>query len=154
MIYRALPPSNKVDPFGVAAQHQRMVTNLRVRLLQRQPCPCQTKQPGAAALPTRHYAIYDFVVKGSCLCHGHADRCGPARGSKPSPEKTNSMVSDCPPGRRFNVHGFTGEVVAVAPSAACTQRCAATCTYPHSFTHHYRDLRLWKALIKVLGLML
>lgn len=95
VIYRALPPSNKVDPFGPAAQHQLMVTNLRVRLLQRQPCLCQTKHPAAAAaLPTDHYAIYDFIVKGSCLCNGHADRCVPARGYKPGLEKPNNMVSE------------------------------------------------------------
>ncbi len=72
-----------------------MITNLRVRLLQRQLCPCQAKHPGAAALPTDHYAIYDFIVKGSCLCNGHADYCVPARGFQPSQQKTNNMVSDC-----------------------------------------------------------
>ncbi|TNN00310.1 hypothetical protein fugu_011556 [Takifugu bimaculatus] len=85
VIYRALPPSNKMDPFGPAAQHQLMVTNLRVRLLRRQPCPCRTKHPSAAALPTEHYAIYDFIVKGSCLCNGHADQCVPAQGLQARP---------------------------------------------------------------------
>lgn len=135
MIYRALPPSNKVDPFGPAAQHQLMVTNLRVRLLQRQPCPCQMKQPGAATLPTEHYAIYDFIVKGSCLCNGHADHCVPARGYKPSLEKTNNMVSDATSGfmnrqtsrRHRNLHGLIGEVVGVVPSAGFAQLCAGMC---------------------------
>lgn len=98
MIYRALPPSNRLDPFGVAAQHQLMVTNLRVRLLQRQPCPCQAKQPGTAALPTYHYAIYDFILKGSCLCHGHAEHCVPARGSQGRLERSPSMVRQPPAG--------------------------------------------------------
>lgn len=66
-----------------------MVTNLRVRLLQRQQCPCQAKHPGGAVLPTDHYAIYDFIVKGSCLCNGHADHCVPAGGQ----QKANNMVS-------------------------------------------------------------
>uniref|UniRef100_A0A3B4EWK1 Netrin-1 n=1 Tax=Pundamilia nyererei TaxID=303518 RepID=A0A3B4EWK1_9CICH len=78
VIYRALSPWHSVDPYGPAAQDQLMVTNLRVRLLQNQPCPCQAKHPGASALPTDHYAIYDFIVKGSCLCNGHADHCEPA----------------------------------------------------------------------------
>lgn len=94
VIYRALPPWHKVDPYGSAAQHQLMITNLRVRLLQRQPCPCQVKHPGAATLPTDHFAIYDFIVKGSCLCNGHADHCVPARGFQPSPQKTGNMVSN------------------------------------------------------------
>uniref|UniRef100_A0A8D3DMX3 Netrin-1 n=1 Tax=Scophthalmus maximus TaxID=52904 RepID=A0A8D3DMX3_SCOMX len=83
VIYRALSPWQSVDPYGPAAQDQLMITNLRVRLLQRQPCPCQAKHPGAAILPTDHFAIYDFIVKGSCLCNGHADHCVPARGYQP-----------------------------------------------------------------------
>uniref|UniRef100_A0A3Q1GUA5 Netrin 4 n=1 Tax=Acanthochromis polyacanthus TaxID=80966 RepID=A0A3Q1GUA5_9TELE len=85
VIYRALSPWHSVDPYGPAAQDQLMITNLRVRLLQSQTCPCQAKHPGAAVLPTDHYAIYDFIVKGSCLCNGHADHCVPTRGSKPTP---------------------------------------------------------------------
>lgn len=91
VIYRALPPSNQLDPFGAAAQHQLMVTNLRVCLLQRQPCPCQAEQPGTAALPTRHYAIYHFTLKGSCLCYGHAEQCVPARGSQGRLERSPSQ---------------------------------------------------------------
>lgn len=113
VIYRALPPSDKLDPFGRAAQHQLMVTNLRVRLLQRQPCACQTKQPGAATLPMEHYAIYDFIVKGSCLCNGHADHCVPARGYKPSLEKSSNMVSD--------------STLGVVPSTGFAQLCAGMC---------------------------
>lgn len=132
VIYRALPPSNKMDPFGPAAQHQLMVTNLRVHLLRRQPCPCRTKHPGAAALPTEHYAIYDFIVKGSCLCNGHADQCVPARGYKPGPEKADNMVSGSIPALlttqssqlHRNLHSLIGEVVGVVPSAPFTQLCA------------------------------
>lgn len=94
VIYRALPPWRKVDPYGPAAQHQLMITNLRVRLLQRQPCPCQAKDLEAAILPTDHYAIYDFIVKGSCLCNGHADHCVPSRGFRAGQQKTSNMVRD------------------------------------------------------------
>lgn len=30
-----------------------------------------------------HYAIYDFIVKGSCFCNGHADQCIPIDGFRP-----------------------------------------------------------------------
>lgn len=95
VIYRALPPWHKVDPFGPAAQHQLMITNLRVRLLRSQPCPCQAKRPSDAVLSTDHYAVYDFIVKGSCLCNGHADHCVAARGYQPSQQRPNNMVGDC-----------------------------------------------------------
>ncbi|XP_075995983.1 netrin-4-like [Genypterus blacodes] len=75
VIYRALSPWHSMDPYGPDAQDQLMITNLRVRLLQRQPCPCQAKHPEAHLLPTDHYAVYDFIVKGSCLCNGHAEHC-------------------------------------------------------------------------------
>uniref|UniRef100_A0A8C6V727 Netrin 4 n=1 Tax=Neogobius melanostomus TaxID=47308 RepID=A0A8C6V727_9GOBI len=87
VIYRALSPGSTLDPYGPDAQEQLMVTNLRVRLLQRQPCPCEAKHSGA--LPTNHYAIYDFIVKGSCLCNGHADHCVPVSGHQ---KKTHNMV--------------------------------------------------------------
>lgn len=92
VIYRALSPWQSVDPYGAAARDQLMITNLRVRLLQQQPCPCQDKDLGAASLPTAHYAIYDFIVKGSCLCHGHADHCLPATDHQSSPDKTSNVV--------------------------------------------------------------
>ncbi|XP_072291962.1 netrin-4-like [Eucyclogobius newberryi] len=87
VIYRALSPGSALDPYGPDAQEQLMVTNLRVQLLQRQPCPCEAKHSGD--LPTKHYAIYDFIVKGSCLCNGHADHCVPVSGHQ---RKTHNMV--------------------------------------------------------------
>ncbi|KAG7521564.1 netrin-4-like [Solea senegalensis] len=93
VIYRALSLWQSVDPYGLAARDQLMITNLRVRLLQRQLCPCQSKHPRAAALPTDHYAIYDFIVKGSCLCNGHADHCVAAKGyQQQNQQKTSNMV--------------------------------------------------------------
>lgn len=158
-----------MDPFGPAAQHQLMVTNLRVRLLQRQPCPCRAKHPGAAALPTEHYAIYDLIVKGSCLCNGHADQCVPARGYRPGLEKADNMVSDSIPGSRNiqssqlhrNLQISLEKLWVLLPLLSCVQVCDAKargCSkdwiLDRSFTHHYRDLRLWNTLIKVPGLML
>ncbi|XP_069499503.1 netrin-4-like isoform X2 [Ambystoma mexicanum] len=76
VIYRALTPYNRIsDPYGPDAQDLMKLTNLRLRLLKRQDCPCQ----GAGLLekPQRfaHYAIYDLIVRGSCFCNGHAEEC-------------------------------------------------------------------------------
>lgn len=92
VIYRALSPWQSMNPYGPAAQDQLMITNLRVHLLQHQLCPCQSKHPGDKVLPTDHYAVYDFIVKGSCLCNGHAEHCIPARGFHPSQQRTSNMV--------------------------------------------------------------
>ncbi|XP_051856947.1 netrin-4 isoform X2 [Antechinus flavipes] len=84
VIYRALsPPYAAEDPYSASAQDQLKITNLRVQLLKRQPCPCQGNDLNAKPQHFTHYAIYDFIVKGSCFCNGHADHCGPADGFRP-----------------------------------------------------------------------
>ncbi|XP_056603836.1 netrin-4 isoform X2 [Triplophysa dalaica] len=77
VIYRALSPWDKLDPYSITAQAHLSITNIRVHLLQPQSCPCQHKFPDAN-FATAHYAIYDLISKGGCLCHGHADHCVPA----------------------------------------------------------------------------
>ncbi|KAM6306986.1 netrin-4-like [Podargus strigoides] len=87
VIYRALsPPYAADDPYSTEAQAQLKITNLRVWLLERQGCPClpaslapQPPQPP----PPLHYTVYDFTVKGSCFCNGHADHRVPVTGFKP-----------------------------------------------------------------------
>lgn len=96
MIYRTLPKWESLDPFGLEGQQQLRVTNIRIRLLERQPCPCQAKVAAAApgeSLPTRHFAIYDLIVKGSCFCSGHAEQCLPAPGYQPVRDRTSHVVS-------------------------------------------------------------
>ncbi|KAM6985681.1 netrin-4 [Aplochiton taeniatus] len=94
VIYRALPQWESLDPFGAEAQGQLRVTNIRVRLLKHQSCPCQTKDLTSAAIAplTQHFAIYDLIVKGSCFCSGHAEQCVPAPGYHPARDKTNHVV--------------------------------------------------------------
>lgn len=84
VIFRALsPPYAAEDPYSAEAQAQLKITNLRVRLLERQGCPCLPAGPAPQPPPSLHYAIYDFIVKGSCFCNGHADHCIPVAGFKP-----------------------------------------------------------------------
>ncbi|XP_019370603.1 PREDICTED: netrin-4 [Gavialis gangeticus] len=84
VIYRALsPPYSAEDPYSTEAQAQLKITNLRVRLLKRQACPCKDNDLKAKPQQFMHYAISDFIVKGSCFCNGHADRCVPVSGFKP-----------------------------------------------------------------------
>ncbi|NWW15565.1 NET4 protein, partial [Falcunculus frontatus] len=84
VIFRALsPPYAAEDPYSAEAQAQLKITNLRVQLLERQGCPCLPTSPALQPPPSPHYAIYDFIVKGSCFCNGHADHCIPVAGFKP-----------------------------------------------------------------------
>ncbi|XP_017936271.1 netrin-4 [Manacus vitellinus] len=84
VIFRALsPPYAAEDPYSAEAQAQLKITNLRVRLLERQGCPCLPAPQNPQPTPSLHFAIYDFIVKGSCFCNGHADHCIPVAGFKP-----------------------------------------------------------------------
>ncbi|KAL4624936.1 netrin-4 isoform X1 [Arapaima gigas] len=92
VIYRALPPWQSLDPFSEAGQKQLRITNLRLRLLERQECPCLAKDPKAQPQLMMHFAIYDFIVKGSCFCNGHAEHCVPASGYQPVRERSSHVV--------------------------------------------------------------
>ncbi|KAG8439591.1 hypothetical protein GDO86_005687 [Hymenochirus boettgeri] len=81
VIYRAMSsPYSSEDPYSIEAQDQLKITNLRVQLLKQQACPCEGKHPELKPQYFAHYAVYDFIVKGSCFCNGHADHCVPADG--------------------------------------------------------------------------
>ncbi|XP_075065524.1 netrin-4 isoform X2 [Mixophyes fleayi] len=81
VIYRAMsPPYTTVDPYSKEAQDQLKITNLRVQLLKQQMCPCHNKNSDIKPQSLLHYAVYDFIVKGSCFCSGHADHCVPTDG--------------------------------------------------------------------------
>lgn len=96
VIYRALPKWESLDPFGVEGQQQLKVTNIRIRLLKHQSCSCKAKDLASAreARPTRHFAVYDLIVKGSCSCNGHAEQCVPAPGYQPIRDRTNHVVRE------------------------------------------------------------
>ncbi|XP_053572856.1 LOW QUALITY PROTEIN: netrin-4 [Bombina bombina] len=81
VIYRAMsPPYSAEDPYSTEAQDQLKITNLRVQLLKQQQCPCHGKDLDTKPQYLSHYAVYDFIVKGSCFCNGHADHCVPVDG--------------------------------------------------------------------------
>ncbi|EPY78892.1 hypothetical protein CB1_000994004 [Camelus ferus] len=84
VIFRALsPPYDVENPYSAKVQEQLKITNLRVQLLKRQSCPCQRNDLNTKPQHFTHYAIYDFIVKGSCFCNGHADQCVPVDGFRP-----------------------------------------------------------------------
>lgn len=77
VIYRALSPYERLDPYSTDARSLLGITNVRIRLLQPHSCPCPIADANAA---TPRYAISDLILKGGCLCHGHADQCVPTGG--------------------------------------------------------------------------
>ncbi|XP_069765732.1 netrin-4-like isoform X2 [Narcine bancroftii] len=96
VIFRALSPPHSVqDPYTHQAQDLLKVTNIRVRMLKRQPCPCAAWGRRLKPQSFAHYAIYDFIVMGSCFCNGHAERCEPTEGFRPEDHSQSRIHGRC-----------------------------------------------------------
>ncbi|KAB1270498.1 Netrin-4 [Camelus dromedarius] len=99
------PPYDVENPYSAKVQEQLKITNLRVQLLKRQSCPCQRNDLNTKPQHFTHYAIYDFIVKGSCFCNGHADQCVPVDGFRPvKPPGTYHVVCKTSPHLRKANH--------------------------------------------------
>ena len=64
-------------PEGTSSEESanyRRITNLRVRLLAQFT---QDLEPGF-----QYYSVDEWVVRGSCMCNGHADMCAPVPGEE------------------------------------------------------------------------
>lgn len=56
------------------------ITNLRINFTRLGPVP----QRGYYS-PSAYYAVSQLRLRGSCFCHGHADRCAPQPGAPVGP---------------------------------------------------------------------
>lgn len=86
VILRLLDPSMSpvLDPYSPEAVARLTLTNLRIRLLKAQSCPppAETSSPEPTLTSAAPYAVSTLLARGTCLCHGHSDRCRPPNGSR------------------------------------------------------------------------
>ncbi|XP_060766627.1 netrin-4 isoform X2 [Neoarius graeffei] len=107
VIFRSMAQGREMDnPYSPEALSVLTLTNLRIRLLKPHHCPAPplTSSRGQRSVPqqvpslrflhkvprksscnsTRSdsapYAIFSLLVRGTCLCHGHAEQCLPPGG--------------------------------------------------------------------------
>ncbi|CAI9179873.1 unnamed protein product [Rangifer tarandus platyrhynchus] len=66
------------------------ITNLRVNFTKLAPVPQRGYHP-----PSAYYAVSQLRLQGSCLCHGHADRCAPISGTPASPSAAVQVHEVC-----------------------------------------------------------
>uniref|UniRef100_A0A8C6D8Y6 Laminin subunit beta 3 n=1 Tax=Moschus moschiferus TaxID=68415 RepID=A0A8C6D8Y6_MOSMO len=66
------------------------ITNLRVNFTKLAPVPQRGYHP-----PSAYYAVSQLRLQGSCLCHGHADRCAPSSRTPASPSSAVQVHEVC-----------------------------------------------------------
>ncbi|XP_036128546.1 laminin subunit beta-3 [Molossus molossus] len=66
------------------------ITNLRINFTRLAPVP----QRGYHS-PSAYYAVSQLRLRGSCFCHGHADRCAPQPGVPAGPSTTVQVHDVC-----------------------------------------------------------
>ncbi|XP_007481387.2 laminin subunit beta-3 [Monodelphis domestica] len=78
-----------------ASQSQKIrelgeITNLRVNFTTLDPVPQRGFHP-----PSAYFAVSQLRLQGSCLCHGHADRCAPLPGTPADPSARVQVHEVC-----------------------------------------------------------
>ncbi|XP_016062951.1 PREDICTED: laminin subunit beta-3 [Miniopterus natalensis] len=66
------------------------ITNLRVNFTRLAPVPQRGYLP-----PSAYYAVSQLRLRGSCFCHGHADRCAPDPGAPAGPSTPVQVHGVC-----------------------------------------------------------
>nr|KAF6420662.1 hypothetical protein HJG59_009389 [Molossus molossus] len=89
VIFKVLDPAILVEnPSNPQIQELLHVTNLRLNFSKLHTLGDRPKG-SLKGHPFYYYALYELVVRGSCLCHGHASECRPAPGA---PANAEGMV--------------------------------------------------------------
>ncbi|OAF67093.1 hypothetical protein A3Q56_05169 [Intoshia linei] len=87
VVFRALPPSNEIsNPYSKEVQNLIKITNLRINFTALHTLGDDILDLDRTdANEKYYYAISNAVIRGSCSCYGHAEKCMPMQGMRDNP---------------------------------------------------------------------
>lgn len=97
VVFRILPPTliQSRDPYSTDVQDLLKITNLRINFTQLHTFGDNLLDSREDLKEKYYYSMYEMVVRGSCLCYGHASRCIPVEGVQYDLENNGMVEGQC-----------------------------------------------------------
>lgn len=97
VVFLILPPTliQSKDPYSTEIQDLLKITNLRINFTKLHTFGDNLLDSREELKEKYYYALYETVVRGSCLCYGHASRCIPVEGVQYDSDKNGMVDGQC-----------------------------------------------------------
>ena len=97
IIFRTLPPTlvQSRDPYSPEVMELLKITNLRINFTKLHTFGDNLLDSRQSVKEKYYYALYELIMRGSCLCFGHASRCKPVEGVQYDADRSEMVHGQC-----------------------------------------------------------
>lgn len=97
VVFLILPPTliQSKDPYSTEIQDLLKITNLRINFTKLHTFGDNLLDSREELKEKYYYSMYEMVVRGSCLCYGHASQCLPVEGVQYDSDKNGMVDGQC-----------------------------------------------------------